>query len=534
MTTAPHILDKIRFEQQFIDELPGDPDRSNQVRQVYKSCYSLVNPKSTTAPEMIGWSREVAEELGFSEEQMRHPDFVDVLSGGHLLPTMSPYAMCYGGHQFGSWASQLGDGRAINLGELISRSGRSQTLQLKGAGLTPYSRQGDGLAVVRSSIREFLCSEAMHHLGIPTTRALSVVKTGENVIRDMFYDGHPKAEPGAVVCRVAPSFLRFGNFELHAKRGETQVLKQLADFTIRHYFPELGNPDKTVYLEWFQEICRRTAETIVHWMRVGFVHGVMNTDNMSILGLTIDYGPYGWLEGFDAGWTPNTTDAHGRRYSYGNQPHIGQWNLAQLAGALQPLIGETQPLEDCLNSYNHHFLAGWNRMMSAKLGLSEYDETRDNTLIGELVEILQLEETDMTIFFQTLGELSSREKSNPESDAKTLIEASSYNQAACDTEYRPRLIAWLLNWRNRITNDQLSPDERITKMNGVNPRYVLRNYLTQMAIERAEQGDYSMVEELLEMVRYPYHKRQQMEKFFGRRPEWARNKPGCSMLSCSS
>ena len=271
---------------------------------------------------------------------------------------MQPYAANYGGHQFGHWAGQLGDGRAITLGETINAAGERWELQLKGAGPTPYSRSADGRAVLRSSIREFLCSEAMHHLGVPTTRALSLVATGEAVVRDMFYDGHPKPEPGAIVCRVAPSFIRFGNFELPASRGDNALLRQLADFCIRRDFPELRGRRRAALR---RVVRRRSASAprvmVAHWMRVGFVHGVMNTDNMSILGLTIDYGPYGWVDNYDLDWTPNTTDAHGRRYRFGWQPKIAHWNLARLAQALSPLFTSVEPLQAGLQRYVDTYVA---------------------------------------------------------------------------------------------------------------------------------------------------------------------------------
>src|SRR5207302_5397861 len=306
------------------------------------------------------------EFLGLDRPPVRGPA-VDVLAGNLVTPTMRPFAARYGGHQFGSWAGQLGDGRAISLGELTGRDGSSWEIQLKGAGRTPYSRQGDGRAVLRSSLREFMCSEAMFQLGVPTTRALSLVGTGEPVIRDMFYDGHPRPEPGAIVCRVAPSFVRFGNFQILAANNELDALKRLADYVIREHFA--GHS----YADWYQEVCRRTALLMVDWMRLGFVHGVMNTDNLSILGVTIDYGPYGWLEGYDPMWTPNTTDAQGRRYCYGNQPGIAQWNLARLAEALLPLV-EREKLEEGLNLYADTFNDGWRRALAQKLGLASPDE----------------------------------------------------------------------------------------------------------------------------------------------------------------
>ena len=290
---AENLEDALHFDNRFTNELPADPVEDNYVRQVHAACYSRVRLAKVAQPRLVAHSREVADLLDLSEALCQTQEFADVFVGNRALPGMDPHTACYGGHQFGNWAGQLGDGRAINLGEIVNGQGERWVLQLKGAGPTPYSRTADGLAVLRSSVREFLCSEAMHHLGVPTTRALSLVTTGEDVVRDMLYDGHPKAEPGAVVCRVAPSFTRFGSFELFAARREHDVLQQLVDYTIRTDFPHLGAPSEETYLRWYEEIVQRTALLVAHWMRVGFVHGVMNTDNMSILGFTIDYGPYG-------------------------------------------------------------------------------------------------------------------------------------------------------------------------------------------------------------------------------------------------
>ena len=317
---------------------PAIPTLSPGIRQV-AAAWSRVRPTPVAAPRLIAHSREMAETLGFSEADVASPEFAQVFGGNALLPGMDPFAVNYGGHQFGHWAGQLGDGRAITLGETLDAQGRRWELQLKGAGPTPYSRSADGRAVLRSSIREFLCSEAMHHLGVPTTRALSLVATGEPVVRDMFYDGHPKAEPGAIVCRVAPSFLRFGNFELPYARGDLDLLRTLADVLHRARFPGTrGARAKRCTATGSRTVCERTAILMAHWMRVGFVHGVMNTDNMSILGLTIDYGPYGWIDDFDPDWTPNTTDAGGKRYRFGWQPKIAYWNLTRLAHAMSPLF----------------------------------------------------------------------------------------------------------------------------------------------------------------------------------------------------
>ncbi|MEQ1508757.1 MAG: protein adenylyltransferase SelO family protein, partial [Myxococcota bacterium] len=312
------------FDDRFVRSLPADPDRAPYPRQVHGACFSEVAPTPVAAPTVVAVADEVAVTLGWDP---REEGFAEVMAGNRLLPGMRPYAACYGGHQFGHWAGQLGDGRAITLGEAVAPDGQRWDVQLKGSGRTPYSRGADGRAVLRSSVREFLCSEAMFHLGVPTTRALALVTTGEGVVRDMFYDGRPETEPGAIVCRVAPSFVRFGSFEIHAARGDRATLEALAAFVVEAWWPELGPPSPAVYAAWFEQVADRTARLVVDWQRVGFVHGVMNTDNLSILGLTLDYGPYGWLEGFDPDWTPNTTDAERRRYRYGMQPQVAGWNL---------------------------------------------------------------------------------------------------------------------------------------------------------------------------------------------------------------
>ena len=532
LTTLP--LEALHFDNRFVRELPGDPQTANNRRQVKNACYSRVMPTSVSSPQLVAYSREMAERLNLSEETCRSPLFTEIFVGNRVLSAMLPFAMCYGGHQFGNWAGQLGDGRAINLGEIINTQGERWILQLKGAGPTPYSRRADGLAVLRSSIREFLCSEAMFHLGVPTTRALSVIATGEPVLRDMFYDGHPKEEPGAVVCRVSPSYLRFGNLEILAARGETALLQQLVDYTIRTDFPHLGPPGPETYLKWFREICRTTAAMILHWMRVGFVHGVMNTDNMSILGLTIDYGPYGWLEGFDPNWTPNTTDAHGRRYRFGNQPHIGQWNLVMLANAIYPLIDREEPFKEALTLYNELFQQGWNGMMADKLGLLAYNAATDDLLISELLELLQLVETDMTIFFRNLAGFSS-ETEDDSGQLPAQLQAAYYQPQQLTHDYRQKMTGWLHDYRRRLQQDRQTDEARREKMNSVNPKYVLRNYLAQMAIDQAEAGDFSLVNELLDLLRHPYDEQpEEREKFAARRPEWARHRAGCSMLSCSS
>ena len=521
-------LADLRFDNRFVAELPADPEPTNFRRQV-AACYSRVAPTQVAKPRLIGWSPEVAAFLDLPADPGDGEALAEVFAGNRLLPGMEPIATCYGGHQFGNWAGQLGDGRAINLGEIVNRRGERWTLQLKGAGPTPYSRTADGLAVLRSSLREFLCSEAMFHLGVPTTRALSLALTGEEVVRDILYDGHPAPEPGAVVCRIAPSFTRFGHFEILAARRDAELLRQLADFTIATDFPEITAADpKMRYIEWFDEVARRTADMIVHWMRVGFVHGVMNTDNMSILGLTIDYGPYGWLEDYDPDWTPNTTDAATRRYRFGQQPAIAQWNLLKLANAIYPLIGDAEPLNAILSGFATRYTEGSQAMTAAKLGLADYLPEHDEALTNELFALLGEVETDMTLFFRNLARVS------PEAPSAEPLDEAYYEPAAITPAYRARLTAWLDDYAARIRHDGRPDRVRVAQMNAANPRYVLRNYLAQLAIDQAEAGDYGMVEELLDVMRRPYDEQPGRERFAAKRPDWARHRAGCSMLSCSS
>lgn len=518
----------LNIDNSFLRELTADPISENHLRQVYKAHYSYVNPQKSTHPELIHVSKSFGAQIGFSENDMKGFDFLNFLTGNVSLSQSKPYAMNYGGHQFGHWAGQLGDGRAINIAEVLNGDKR-WILQLKGAGKTPYSRRADGRAVLRSSLREYLCSEAMYHLGVPTTRALSLALTGDNVLRDMLYDGNPDYEKGAIVCRVSPSFIRIGNFELFSQRGDIENLKVLVDYTIKYYYPHLGSPSKATYIAFFKEVVDRTLETIIHWQRVGFVHGVLNTDNMSILGLTIDYGPYGWLEGYDPGWTPNTTDLPQKRYRFGNQPNIGLWNLYQLANALYPLINDEKPIEAILERYGSQFKIGYVNMLRDKLGLQKQMET-DIELLGELDQVLALTETDMTLFYR---KLSTFDKNKPLEGLDTIMDAF-YVKDELNQEIVEKWNKWFINYSKRLEEETISDKQRKLNMNTINPKYVLRNYMAQLAIDAADNGDYSLVDELYTMLQNPYAEQPQYEKWFAKRPEWARNKAGCSMLSCSS
>ncbi|MCC6242465.1 MAG: YdiU family protein [Gemmatimonadaceae bacterium] len=519
----------LQFDNQFVQHLPGDPDTTNRRRQVLHACWSAVQPTAVSAPRLLAHSREVAEALGLTAADVEADWFAQVFGGNALLPGMTPYAACYGGHQFGNWAGQLGDGRAISLGEAIGVHGQRLELQLKGAGPTPYSRTADGRAVLRSSIREFLCSEAMHHLGVPTTRALSLVATGDSVVRDMFYNGNPRDEPGAIVCRVAPSFIRFGNFEILASREDISLLTQLVDFTIARDYPHLEGDTSARRAAWFAEVCARTATMIVHWMRVGFVHGVMNTDNMSILGLTIDYGPYGWLDNFDPQWTPNTTDASGRRYRFAQQPAVAQWNLIRLAEALLPVFDSEEPLHAGLDRFAAVYAEEYAQMNRSKFGLVSQQQG-DDALIRDGIALLHAAEMDFTHFFRALATL-------PADGVTPDALVGALGDVFYDQEKRvaqaPAIEAWLSTWRARADLDGTVSD-RARRMNAVNPQLVLRNYLAQQAIDLAESGDISMVHQLLDAVRRPYHAAPASFAFGGKRPDWAKQRAGCSMLSCSS
>ena len=519
-------MQSLVFDNAFTRDLPADSQSGSERRQVRGALFSRVEPTTVAAPYLIHSSAQVAQLLGLSEADRGSEDFLQVFAGNKLLPGMDAHATCYGGHQFGNWAGQLGDGRAINLGEVKTATGHLM-LQLKGAGETPYSRTADGLAVLRSSLREYVCSEAMFHLGVPTTRALSLIGTGEQVMRDMLYDGHPALEPGAVVCRVSSSFVRFGHFQMLAARQETELLETFTNFVIEREFPAIATAHQDPierYLAWFAQVCQRTATLMVQWMRVGFVHGVMNTDNLSILGETIDYGPYGWLEGFDPDWTPNTTDAGQRRYRFAQQPAIAQWNLLQLANSLYPLVKESKPLEEILGNYATTYEHQWQNMMANKLGLPTYDADLTNRLLQLLTET----ETDMTLFFRHLADVK-----DPTTDAVFLQDAY-YAPRQISQALRQQTQQWLSDYLHTAEQQNQSHSPRAQLMNRTNPLYVPRNYLAQLAIDAAEQGDFSKLEQWMQVLEQPYTWQEGMEQYAEKRPEWARNRTGCSQLSCSS
>ena len=528
-------LEGLRFDNRFSSQLPADPEIENKVRQVQRSFFSRVHPTRTANPKLLATSKEVLDMVGISEVEASSEYFSQVFSGNALTDGMDPHAACYGGHQFGNWAGQLGDGRAINLGEVLGTEGDHLMLQLKGAGRTPYSRSGDGRAVLRSSIREFLCSEAMYPLGVPTTRALSLCTTGDQVMRDMFYDGNPAYETGAVVCRVAPSFIRFGNFEIFTSRGQIEELESLLKFVIENYYPHLGEPSPETYVEFFRRVVDATAEMIAHWQRVGYVHGVMNTDNMSIHGLTIDYGPYGWIDNFDADWTPNTTDRAHKRYRFGNQPAVAHWNLAQLANALVPAVHEVDPLQAALDEFMPSFNSYWAEMMASKLGLASLASDPADELVAELFDLLHAAETDMTIFFRRLVDIDiSTEPELATVETILPLEEAYYVPSDFHGNSQVRLLSWGKNYLHVSQLSGVEAAERSLMMKAANPKFVLRNYLAQLVIDAAENEDISMIHEVLDVLRNPYDEQPDYDHWAAKRPDWARHRPGCSMLSCSS
>jgi len=532
--TSPDVPLRPHFSRDFFAPLPQGSGPAVPSRQTPGVFSIETHPSPVRAPELLIASPEVATLLGLPDPTHHGPEYAALFSGNQLPEGTSPYATRYGGHQFGHWAGQLGDGRAISLGELRGPDGILREVQLKGAGPTPYSRRADGRAVLRSSLREFLCSEAMHSLGIPTTRALCCVTTGESVIRDMFYDGNPEAEPGAITTRVAESFIRFGHFEMPAHAGELENLRALLNRTQKRFFPHHRVDTPEGIALWLAEVATRTARLISEWLRVGFVHGVMNTDNLSILGLTIDYGPYGWLEIHDPQWTPNTTDAEGRRYAYGRQPGVGQWNLARLAEALLPLFDSqeqgVQLLTPVLETYNSTFQDAFFDMTCRKLGLGVLERSTLVPLLEKLEGNLQRSETDPTLFYRSLAEITPDEHTAEQAFEKIL--PSQYQTPSPDV--RADWEAWLGDYINITRQHGLAPESRVATMNAANPAFVLRNSLVQEALDAIERGDRSPMHKLFEALKTPYELNDKTTSYFKRMPDWARSRPGCSALSCSS
>ncbi len=508
------------IKQPFIEAFPGDFSKNPIQRNTPKVLFSTVDPVGFDEPKLIVFNEKLSEEIGLGKLDDHDHDF---LVGNNLPENIKTYATAYAGHQFGNWAGQLGDGRAILAGEITNESGEKNELQWKGAGATPYSRHADGRAVLRSSVREYLMSEAMYHLRIPTTRALSLSLTGENVVRDMMYSGNPQEEKGAVAVRTAESFLRFGHFELMSAQKEIDTLQKLTDFTIKNYFPEITSVGEQKYKDFFQSVCTKTADLMVEWFRVGFVHGVMNTDNMSILGLTIDYGPFSMMDEYDLNFTPNTTDLPGRRYAFGKQGQISQWNLWQLANALFALIKDEKFLEDTLNSYGTYFWEAHDKMLCRKFG---FDELKDNDeeFFSNWQDLMQELQLDYTLFFNLL------EKTDLIIDLKTDFQKISYT--FLDEVKLKKLENFLQIYKIRLSKNEISKNESLYLMKKTNPKFLLRNYLLFECIEEINEGKTEMLDKLTKALENPYE--EIFPEFSVKRPLTYNDISGSSMLSCSS
>lgn len=484
------------------------PPLGNRFADLPPAFYTRLQPTPLPAPYLVGFSDAAAATIGLPRPADGDQDFLAVFAGNRIAAGSLPLSAVYSGHQFGVWAGQLGDGRAITLGDLPAADGQGRIeLQLKGAGMTPYSRMGDGRAVLRSSIREFLCSEAMAALGIPTTRALSVIGSDQRVQRET-------AETAAVVTRMAPSFIRFGSFEHWYYHQRFDELKLLADSVLEQFYPGLlsqANP----YQALLREVTRRTATLMAQWQAVGFMHGVMNTDNMSILGLTLDYGPFGFMEAFDARHICNHTDQQGR-YSYQMQPRIGQWNCFALGQAMLPLIGTVEETEAALADYEALYETHHEALLRAKLGLRT-SRPEDEQLIEAMFAILQANHVDFTLFFRRLGDLQIGNTAHDEPLRDLIIDRAAFD-------------AWATQYRARLRAEDSDDDQRRLAMHAVNPKYVLRNYLAQVAIEKAQQKDFSEVQRLLDILRHPYDEQPQHDRYADLPPDWASHLE----VSCSS
>jgi len=479
----------------------------NSYARLPEAFYARLNPTPSGSPPYLIHANLAATQLiDLDPEQSMRPEFAGVFGGSMLVPGMEPLAMLYSGHQFGVYVPQLGDGRAILLGEATNQRGERWDLHLKGAGLTPFSRDGDGRAVLRSTIREYLCCAAMQGLGIPTTQALCIMGNDDRVYRE-------QVETGAMLVRMAPSHVRFGTFEIFYYRKQHEHLKVLADYVIaRHYRHLADMTDK--YARFFTEVVERTAALIAQWQAVGWAHGVMNTDNMSILGLTLDYGPYGFMDEYDPGFICNHSD-HNGRYAFNQQPYIGLWNLSCLAQALLPLAGK-DALKEALDRYQPCYQEHYLRRMRAKLGLVE-ERPEDDGLIREWLGLLEESRADYTIAFREMGSFSS-------------VEGATNDRVRDHVVNREHFDTWATRYQERLRAENSDDDERRERMSRVSPKYVLRNYLAQVAIEKAQQKDFSEIDRLFTLLQRPFDDQPGMDLYAAPPPNWGKH----LAVSCSS
>ena len=551
-------LERLAWNNRFAETLPADPDTTNRTRQVEGAIFTRVNPSPTgTEPTFIIGSSAVADMIDLDPAEFSRPEFAMIFSGNARAPGSDPYAQCYGGHQFGHWAGQLGDGRALSLGEVegapvdgaadgkdASGVGASTDpsfrweLQLKGAGRTPYSRNADGRAVLRSSLREYVASEAMAALGVPTTRALCLVRTGAEVMRDMFYNGNAQLEPGAVACRVARSFVRFGSFQLPASRGDFELVRTLADYIMKEYYGYEESDAKEgrgagEYASWFRAVAQRTGVMVAEWQRVGFTHGVCNSDNFSILGDTIDYGPYGWMERFDPTFTPNTTDLPGRRYCYQAQPEIGQWNLLQLARALvgAGLLDE-EAASDGIAAYGEALVTRYTDNTRRKMGL----KVEDGELANKLLMLMYESSADYTNTFRTLGGISLADMELAVEVKEVPSRLRKWFGDGFEEEKDDKEMAWIEFFRQftaELKKQGVSDVERWEIQREANPVLVPRNHVMVGIIGEVERGDLSGLKAYMKALENPYGCDKDVDASW---LEPAPSKPrlGVELLSCSS
>jgi serine/tyrosine/threonine adenylyltransferase len=485
----------------------------NSFARLPAAFYTRLAPTPLPEPYPVAFSSAAAALIGLSPGTLRTPEAIEALAGNRVLPGSEPLSAVYSGHQFGVYVPRLGDGRAILAGEAVGPDGQHWELQLKGAGKTPYSRMGDGRAVLRSSIREFLCSEALHHLGIPTTRALAVVGSDLPVFRETI-------ETAAVATRMSPSFVRFGSFEYFYWTQQHEELKLLADYVIDRFYPECRQATQP-YLAFLEQVARRTARLFAQWQGVGFCHGVLNTDNMSILGLTIDYGPFGFMDAFDSGYICNHSDSHGR-YAYDMQPQIAHWNLYALGQALVPLTSDLDATKGAIDTFVQEYSEAIDAVFRGKLGLTT-QQADDGPLIHDLIQVLNASHADWTRFWRRLSRLRT--------DATSPAEDSEVRDLVID---RAAFDAWAARYRERLRADHSDDHERRARMDRVNPKYVLRNHLAEVAIRKARGDDgtrdFSEVSRLLKVLERPYDEQPEFEAYAEEPPDWARTLE----LSCSS
>ncbi len=516
----------LKKSNNFLEYFPADIITENFPRRVEDALYSFVLPKYFENPKNIIISENFAKELWFDEKFIKSPEFLEYFSGQKIIENTKSFSLAYAGHQFWNWAGQLWDGRAICLWEFETKIW-NKFFQLKWSGVTPYSRFWDWYAVLRSSIREFLTSEAMFYLWIPTTRALNYCETWELVLRDMYYNGNQKYEKWALVTRVSDSFLRFWNFELFASRQDTKNLKWLAEYVIENHYPEINTQNhNNYYVNLFEKIAEKTIDLVIWWQRVWFVHGVLNTDNMSILWETIDYWPYWFLENFDPSWTPNLTDSEYKRYCFGNQKNIIIWNLWRLADSLNVLVDDKNKFWEIIEKNKNILEKKYFSMMFEKIWIYE-EKNQNNFFIEDLEELLFLSNCDFTIFFRELSNINKMEK-NFENIFNNTFLFSSYLSDNFPEEIKSKIITWIENYIFFLHAENISDKNKKINMDKINPKFILRNSQLDEIISQAEKGNYHWVLQIFEMIKNPYWENIKYNNYY------KKSETSSKMLSCSS